>query len=470
MTTLDCDVVIVGAGIAGAILADQLGQQGVKVIVLEAGPGPLGGNERQTYLTAFKKGGDGYPYPVNQQALKERDFLGSKYRYYVPPDNLATRPQPGPVSLDEAPPSDPYRDTHIIKATTAAGDWYQTNYERQAGGTTWHWLGTALRLLPNDFKLKTTYNPSSPSGPAWDWPITYDDLEPYYGKAEMEIGISGSSDGNKYLGLTRSSDYPMPAIAQSYLDSQFTAALQYPSQLSFNDKWVNKSFPMLLSPTPQARNSVPGYKGRNQCAGGSSCIPICPIQAKYDATQHIQSASTRTTNKVEFRYQSVVTRVVPDQYGAGDVAPIVKIQYRTWDKVDRQVTGRIYVLAAHALENAKILLNSPYRNITVANSSGQVGRNLSDHLVSLVYGLTDKPVYGYRGPLSTSGIESLRDGSFRSARGAFRMEIGNDGWTWPTQGPYDAPQFFLDQGLYGKELAKQVGDRLVRQTRIACLV
>src|SRR5512132_2068519 len=114
MTTLDCDVVIVGAGIAGAILADQLGQQGVKVIVLESGPGPLGGNERQTYLTAFKKGGDGYPYPVNQEALKERDFLTNSYRYYIPPDNRATRPEQGPVPLGEAPPSDPYQDTHII--------------------------------------------------------------------------------------------------------------------------------------------------------------------------------------------------------------------------------------------------------------------------------------------------------------------------------------------------------------------
>jgi hypothetical protein len=64
---------------------------------------------------------------------------------------------------------------------------------------------------------------------------------------------------------------------------------------------------------------------------------------------------------------------------------------------------------------------SPWGTITAANSSDQVGRNLADHPISLVYGITDDPVYGYRGPLSTSGIESLRDGTFRQYRGACRM-------------------------------------------------
>ena len=76
---------------------------------------------------------------------------------------------------------------------------------------------------------------------------------------------------------------------------------------------------------------------------------------------------------------------------------------------------------------------------TVANQSDQVGRNLADHPVSLVYALVDNPVYGYRGPISTSGVESVRDGSFRKYRGAFRMEIGNDGWLWPLGDPYTTP-------------------------------
>jgi choline dehydrogenase-like flavoprotein len=133
------------------------------------------------------------------------------------------------------------------------------------------------------------------------------------------------------------------------------------------------------------------------------------------------------------------------------------------------VTGKIYVLASHAVENAKLLLNSPCGMITVANQSDQIGRNLADHPVSLVYALTDQPVYGYRGPLSTSGVESLRDGPFRTFRGAFRMEIGNDGWSWPINDPYTTPAILLGQGLYGKDLAAAVGNTLVRQMRIGCL-
>ena len=72
----------------------------------------------------------------------------------------------------------------------------------------------------------------------------------------------------------------------------------------------------------------------------------------------------------------------------------------------------------------------------LASQSDQVGRNLADHPVSLVYALTDNPVYGYRGPLSSWGVESLRVGAFRAMRGAFRMEIGNDGWSWPAGDPY----------------------------------
>src|SRR6185295_9546733 len=141
------------------------------------------------------------------------------------------------------------------------GDWFQSNYERQAGGATWHWLGTCLRLLPNDFKLASTYNPSipDPSVPggslkAYDWPITYDDIEPWYGAAEHTIGVSGPDTGEEYLGLTRSSNFPMPCIPQSYLDQQVVASI---AGQQFVDPWITdktkQSFPIQVAPTPQGR-------------------------------------------------------------------------------------------------------------------------------------------------------------------------------------------------------------------------
>jgi choline dehydrogenase-like flavoprotein len=454
------DVVIVGAGIAGAMLADKLGSQGIKVVVLESGPGPLGGTERQQYLVNFKVSGQ--PYPINPPAPKEPDFFLQKSDYYVPPPSQpSSRPPQGPVPAGDAVSGDPFAGTNIIKRTITTGDWYQSNYERQGGGSTWHWLGTSLRLLPNDFRLRSTWAPDIKGAQAQDWPISYTDLEKFYEQAEYAIGVAGPDQGEDYLGITPSPKYPMQPIPQSYLDQQFVRALE---GQSFTDGWVHQSFPLQVAPTPQARNSVPSYNGRPQCKGSSSCIPICPIQAKYDATQHIRTA---TGYGVEFRYQAVATQVLVDT--TKPALPITGIQYKTWDGTTYTVTGKIYVLAAHAVENAKLLLNSPCGSMTVANGSGQVGCNLADHPVSLVYGLTDDPVYGYRGPLSTSGVESLRDGSFRQYRGAFRMEIGNDGWTWPINDPYTTPQNFLSQGLYGQALADAVSHRLVRQARIGCL-
>ncbi len=462
---LDCDVVVVGAGVAGALVAWKLGSQGVKVIVLESGPGNQNLAQRQSYVDNYKT--SGAPYPLRPAALKNYDFFTNSTNYYQ--EEPATRPPQGPI--DGKGNIDPFSEYNIISTQVVQqGDWFQSNYERQLGGATWHWLGTCLRLLPNDFQLKTTYNPSVGGLVAYDWPITYQQIEPWYGLAEQTIGVSGPDQGEDYLGITRSSNYPMPGIPQSYLDQQVVAAIQ---GQTFYDEGTKQSYPFVVSPTPQGRNSDPGYGGRPQCQGSSSCIPICPIQAKYDATQHIQMAMQ--TGNVEFRSQCVAYQVVADTTDPG--FPITSILYKRW-QVDStgnisstpgQVSGKIYVLAAHAIENAKLLLHSPCGNMTVANHSDQVGRNLADHPVSLVYALTDNPVYGYRGPLSTSGIESLRDGNFRSYRGAFRMEIGNDGWSWPINDPYTTPQNFLSEGLYGGPLAQAVGNQLTRQIRIGCL-
>ena len=135
----------------------------------------------------------------------------------------------------------------------------------------------------------------------------------------------------------------------------------------------------------------------------------------------------------------------------------------------RVVTRQIYVLAVSRAREREAAAEFPCGNVTVANQSDQVGRNLADHPVSLVYALVDKPVYGYRGPISTSGVESVRDGSFRKYRGAFRMEIGNDGWLWPIGDPYTTPANFVGQGMWGAQLARKVSDTLTRQLRIGAL-
>lgn len=196
-------------------------------------------------------------------------------------------------------------------------------------------------------------------------------------------------------------------------------------------------------------------------------------------------------DKVEVLYQAVVDRVIADPA----TGAITGIHYITYDDIGvpaaggatgtGTVEGTTYVLAANAIENAKILLNSPWKDgITVANTSDQVGRNLMDHPTYLAWGLlpAGTQAYGYRGPLSTSGIETLRNGDFRRDRASWRIEIGNEGWNWPTGDPYTSGLDFVYGSNFGglnrgatkvqsnAMYVNTLNDYLTREFRIAYLV
>jgi choline dehydrogenase-like flavoprotein len=115
------------------------------------------------------------------------------------------------------------------------------------------------------------------------------------------------------------------------------------------------------------------------------------------------------------------------------------------------------------------------------DDKGSVGKYLMDHPLYLAWALTPKPVWGYRGPLSTAGIEVCRDGGFRRERGAFRIEIGNEGWNFPIGDP-DTTTIDFVNGLNGSRLNKDskplsgnaltaaLNDKLRRQFRLGFLV
>jgi choline dehydrogenase-like flavoprotein len=287
-------------------------------------------------------------------------------------------------------------------------------------------LGTSLRLLPGDFKTRTLF------GHGRDWPIPYSEMPPLYARAEQEIGVAGDVDAQTYMdGLYPPGyEYPMPGMIPSYLDDTLAATL---------DDVTLYGEPMTVTPTPVGRNTIP-YDDRRVCAGNTNCIPICPIQAKYDATVTINKALN--TGNVTILYQSVASRVVVD-HASGEISGI---DYITWTDPrggasgKGTAVGKLYVLAAHAIETPRLLLMSADEHLPdgVANSSGQVGRNLMDHPLYLSWALMpeDKPVYPLRGPLSTSGIETLRDTEHRKDWAAFRIEIGNEGWNFPISDPY----------------------------------
>jgi len=214
--------------------------------------------------------------------------------------------------------------------------------------------------------------------------------------------------------------------------------------------------------TPQARNSV-FRDQRIACCGSSSCIPVCPVQAKYDATVHLKRAIAAGA--------SVLARSTAVRLELSPEGKIATLRFRRWDQTQGAIQAKVFVVACNAIETPRLLLASRTAALPhgVANRSDQIGRNLMDHPVQLSWALTDAPVYPYRGPISTSGIENLRDGDFRKKHSALRIEIGNDGWSWPTGAPISTATDLAQQGLRGKELADALSATTSRHIRLASL-
>ena len=245
-----------------------------------------------------------------------------------------------------------------------------------------------------------------------------------------------------------SQPYPLPPIPISYMDQRVGAAI---APLGYK-----------LEPTPQARNSIP-YGRRPPCCGSGNCIPICPIQAKYDATVHVAQAEQAGAQLLD-RAVAHVVEVGPDSRVNG-------IRFKRPDGSEERAIGKVFVIAAHAIETPKLLLQSRTDLLPngVANSSGQVGRNLMDHPTQLSWALSGEKVWIYRGPMSTAGIESGRAGDWRSERPSFRIQLSNDGWNWPTGAPYTTVEELLVRGLRGVELDQALADHSSREVTLACL-
>ncbi|MCS6116240.1 GMC family oxidoreductase [Shewanella baltica] len=456
------DVIIVGSGIAGSIMAYQLGMAGKKVLILEAGQEvPV---DRSGYMETFFKANaktPESPYPPTTQnpaASTADNPLGlpdpakeNVPRYTVL--QIGAWRNPKQCYFDYTP-----QPEHLKPDSPEAKFAFASSYERIGGGTTWHWLGTSLHLLPNDFELQTQYKQGV------DWPggkQFYQALVPYYEQATNEIGVAGDKEAmdQLYRGFNVSPDgvyganydYPMPGIVSSLVDQQYEQAVS---------DMVYDKIKLSVTPTPQGRNSLPGE--RRQCAGNTNCIPICPIQAKYDATVTLGRALQ--TGNVDVFYRHVATNVQVDE-NTKDVVGIDYVTYQTHGGIATgggTVTAKKYVIAAHAIETPKLLLMSKRNKACpngVANHSDQVGRNLMDHIMYLAWGLAKDPVYGFRGPLSTSGIESLRDGAFRKDRAAYRIEIGNEGWQWAANDPFTT----LADFIFGQNNSQLNGDSVNQQ-------
>ncbi len=406
------DVVIIGSGVCGALAAQRLAQRGLRIIMLEAGEhGPSRHELVANYVTASKK------------------TMGSPYK------SDGNKIVPSPDGGD-----DPYYDqsSPAFKAT----------YQRRIGGSTWHWRGNVPRFVPNDFRLFSTY------GVGVDWPLSYSDLESFYCEAESELGVSGNhEEWQNFKGAFRSKAFPMSEIWESFSDTVVANKINNLDIYSSRIKVMR---------TPQARNSQP-YDGRPVCAGNSTCDPICPIAAKYDGTVHVKKALTAG---VILREKSVATKLI-----VGNDNRIERVEYIDWNGSKFNIRAKVVVVAAHAIETPKLLLLSVGLNTPhgVSNSSGFVGRCLMDHLQGQAAAQLNFPVFPFRGPITTSGIDVFRDGLFRKEHSAFRMSLGNDGWGL-VEGPYATLMNIIrtpDQFIFGEKLPQLLRERLCNQFRIS---
>src|SRR5262245_13179460 len=464
------DVLIVGSGIAGALIAWQLGRAGKKVLILEAGealPPDINGY-MNTFLTAKDKVPES-PYPpalFSGTGLTNPRAVNAGRPTVL---SLGAKAKPGEIKFGDW--TDPKQAYLIQKGPLPFG----STYERINGGTVRHWLGTSLRFVPSDFEMKSRFNRFV------DWPIKYRHLERWYGDAEKYIGVSADVADQNYLGINFSSNYPMPKIPLSLVDMEIQKAMPNlkVADVGLDDlKWK-------VSSTPAARNSQP-YQSRRVCAGNTNCIPICPIQAKYDPS--VTLADALRTGNVDVSYKTVASKVHVD--GNGRVSGIDFIRYdkENGDPVERGLltAKHLYILAGNAIETPRLLLMSkseqtPHGVANRRDDKGSVGKYLMDHPLYLAWALAPEAVWGYRGPLSTAGIEVCRDGQFRRDRGAFRIEIGNEGWNFPIQDPDTTTVDFvnglngsgLNKGskpLFGKGLTCALNEKLSRQFRLGFLV
>ncbi|MBR8330180.1 GMC family oxidoreductase [Burkholderia ambifaria] len=361
--TQKADVVVVGSGVAGAIVAHQLAMAGKSVILLEAGPRM----PRGEIVERFRNQPD------------KTDFMAP-----YPSSPWAPHPEYGPPN-----------DYLILKGEHK----FNSQYIRAVGGTTWHWAASAWRFIPNDFKMKTVY------GVGRDWPIQYDDLEHYYQRAEEELGVWGPGP-EEDLYSPRKQAYPMPPLPLSFNEQTIKSALN----------GYDPKFHVVTEPV--ARNSRP-YDGRPTCCGNNNCMPICPIGAMYNGIVHVE--------KAEQAGAKLIDSAVVYKLETGPDKRIVAAIYKDKTGADHRVEGKYFVVAANGIETPKILLMSANRDFPngVANSSDMVGRNLMDHPGTGVSFYASDKLWPGRGPQEMTSLIGFRDGPFRATEAAKKIHLSN---------------------------------------------
>ena len=362
----DSVVVIIGSGAGGGTLANELCQKGIKVVLFEAGA-------RQSTET----------------------FIQDEWKSFQQLAWLDNRTTSGSFRLVRDFPNLP---TWICKTV---------------GGTTTHWAGASLRLQDHEFRARTHYGDIKDAN-LLDWPITLQELEPYYTRAEDKLGV------------TRTHDIPgLPG------NNNFKILYNGATKLGY--KKVSTGHMAINSRTRD---------GRGVCIQQGFCFQGCKVGAKW-STLYTEIPAAEKTGNLELRDQCHVAQIEHDD--SGKVTGIVYFDKE--GKTQRQA-ARVVCVAGNSIETPRLLLMSASSRFKdgLANSSGQVGRNYMRHTTGSVYAVFDEPVHMYRGT-TMAGIVQDEAGhdEKRGFVGGYELE------TLALGLPFYAA--FFDPGSWGTDFA-----------------
>lgn len=340
------DVVLVGVGAAGALAARILAQAGLRVVGLEAGP-----------------------WRTNRDFVP--DELGAAYY---------CRGEMGRKFLSEMPrwrltPDAPTREAGITLGRMMNG----------IGGSVIHWGGALRRCHPHHFQYLTHVRERwgegvLPDGHTLvDWPVTYDDLEPYYTRLEYEIGVAGDGDRNPFV--PRSKPYPLPALRPFTMGEAFRQATE---ELGLHPY-----------PTPVAVNSRPynGFPATTYCAWSGGFGPF-NNERWYPGLTWVPEALA--TGNFDLRTHCRVVCILTNDEGHAQ-----GVEYVDANGNRQLQEARTVILCSYTFENVRLLLLSGDSRHPqgLGNNTGQVGKHLMTKLWSDVSGyVPDKVFNAHTGP------------------------------------------------------------------------
>jgi choline dehydrogenase-like flavoprotein len=307
------DVCIVGSGAAGGVMAKELCEGGAKVVMLEAG-----------------------------QRVNPWDLLSHRWPYELPFRGFRGEKQ-APFYQGDVAKSISYADSDHISIDRV----------RVLGGRTMHWNAVTLRYAPRDFKEW------SMQGIEEDWPLTYEEIAPYYDRIEQIIGVCGNDDHLDILPAGKNYLPPIPWRCSEHAMKRATDAMGIPLIA------VRKA--VLTRP----------YDKRAQCHYCGHCMDGCDVASIFSSPDCMLPKAQATGN-FTLKENALAREVLVD--GEGLASGVSYIDTATG--TEQQIKASIVVVCASTVESARLLLNSrsPKHPAGLANSSGKVGHYLNGHL------------------------------------------------------------------------------------------